>query len=257
MMLKKKVVLITGVSKGIGLSCLKLCLQNNAFVVGVSRSKTDFSFLKKNYQNQFKIISGDISKKSTLKKIINYNKKNKLHIDCLVNNAGIRFRKKFLKIDINDYKKVFENNFFSIVSLCQSLIKETIKNKKKISIVNLSSIVGSRGFDELSAYGSSKGALDAFTRCIAIEFSKQVKINNVCPGAFKTDRAIELMKERSKKTGKSIKKIEFETVKNLPLGRLQEPSELGSLVTFLSSQQSCGITGTTIQIDGGIYGGFF
>lgn len=242
MMLKKKVVLITGVSKGIGLSCLKLCLQNNAFVVGVSRSKTDFSFLKKNYQNQFKIISGDISKKSTLKKIINYNKKNKLHIDCLINNAGIRFRKKFLKIDINDYKKVFENNFFSIVSLCQSLIKETIKNKKKISIVNLSSIVGSRGFDELSAYGSSKGALDAFTRCIAIEFPKQVKINNVCPGFTKTSYF---------KKFKRKKKLYNWTIKNIPVGRWANSEEIANLILYLISDKSSYVTGQNFYIDGG------
>ena len=242
MMLKKKVVLITGVSKGIGLSCLKLCLQNNAFVVGVSRSKSILSFLKKNYQNQFKIISGDISKKSTLKKIINYNKKNKLHIDCLVNNAGIRFRKKFLKIDINDYKKVFENNFFSIVSLCQSLIKETIKNKKKISIVNLSSIVGSRGFDELSAYGSSKGALDAFTRCIAIEFSKQVKINNVCPGFAKTSYF---------KKFKRKKKLYNWTIKNIPVGRWADSEEIANLILYLISDKSSYVTGQNFYIDGG------
>jgi len=79
-----------------------------------------------------------------------------------------------------------------------------------------------------------------------------ITINNICPGAFKTDRAIELMMANSLKTGISIEEIEKNAVKNMPMGRYQEPEELGALVSFLASEHARGITGTTIQIDGGI-----
>ena len=74
-MLKNKVVLITGVSKGIGLSCLKLCLENNAYVIGISRGKFKQESLEKKYNKNLKILYGDITKKNTLKKISNFQKK--------------------------------------------------------------------------------------------------------------------------------------------------------------------------------------
>jgi len=84
-----------------------------------------------------------------------------------------------------------------------------------------------------------------------------ITINNVCPGAFKTDRAVELMLNESKITNKSIEEIEGISVCNLPLKRFQTPEELGNLVAFLASDIAKGITGTTIQIDGGIIRSLF
>jgi len=241
-MLKKKIVLITGVGKGIGLSCLKLCIENNAFVIGVTRSKKDYKDLNIIYKNNCKIILGDIRSSITLKKIINFQKKNKLFINSLVNNAGMRFRKSFLNTDIKEYKKVFEHNFFSIVRLSKIMIDLAIKNKKQISIVNLSSIVGSRGFDELSAYGSSKGALDAFTKCIAIEFPKYVKINNVCPGFTKTSYFDKFKKN---------KKLYNWTLKNIPVKKWANANEIAELIVYLVSDKSSYITGQNFYIDGG------
>ena len=241
-MLKKKIVLITGVGKGIGLSCLKLCIKNNAFVIGVTRSKKDYNDLNKAYKDNCKIILGDVRSKATLKKVIDFQKKNNLFINSLVNNAGIRFRKKFLNTDIKEYKNVFEHNFFSIVQICKAMISLAITKKKKISIVNLSSIVGSRGFDELSAYGSSKGALDSFTKCIAIEYPKYVKINNVCPGFTKTSYFDKF---------KDNKKLYNWTIKNTPVKRWADPEEIAELIVYLVSDKSSYITGQNFYIDGG------
>ena len=241
-MLKNKVVLITGVSKGIGLSCLKLCLENNAYVIGVSRGKFKQESLEKKYNKNLKILYGDITKKTTLKKISNFQKKKNFDINCIVNNAGMRFRKKFLKIDIKNYKKVFDNNFFSIVSLTQEYIKKAIKKNKIISIVNLSSIVGTRGFEELSAYGSSKGALDAFTKCIAVEFPKHVRINNICPGFTKSSYYQKF---------KRNKKLHNWTLKNIPIGRWADTDEIANLIIYLISNKSNYITGQNFYIDGG------
>ena len=121
-------------------------------------------------------------------------------------------------------------------------IIKAIKRKKKISIVNLSSIVGTRGFSELSAYGSSKGALDAFTKCIAVEFQKNVRINNVCPGFTKTSYY---------KKFKRNKKLHNWTLKNIPMGRWAETDEISNLIIYLISNKSNYITGQNFYIDGG------
>ena len=128
------------------------------------------------------------------------------------------------------------------MQLCKVMISLAITNKKKISIVNLSSIVGSRGFDELSAYGSSKGALDAFTKCIAIEYPKYVKINNVCPGFTKTSYFDKFKKN---------KKLYNWTIKNIPVKRWANPEEIAELIVYLVSDKSSYITGQNFYIDGG------
>jgi 3-oxoacyl-[acyl-carrier protein] reductase len=79
-----------------------------------------------------------------------------------------------------------------------------------------------------------------------------ITINNICPGAFKTDRAVELMAKTAQAQGITIDEVEQRAIKTMPLGRYQRPEELGDLVAFLCSELACGITGTTIQIDGGI-----
>ncbi len=79
-----------------------------------------------------------------------------------------------------------------------------------------------------------------------------ITVNNICPGAFMKDRVRELMLDQSKRTNKSIEELEKISISNLPLKRYQTPEELGDLVTFLASDLAEGITGTTIQIDGGI-----
>ena len=241
-MLSNKVVLITGVSKGIGLECMKLCLKKNAFVIGISRTKLNKKLLKiKNLKN-LEIIYGDITKEKTLDKILKFQKKNKLFVNCIVNNAGMRFRKKFLNIKIEEFKKVFDNNFYYIVSLTKQFIKIAIKKRKILSIVNISSIVGSRGFSELSAYASSKGALDSFTRSIAIEYPKNVRINNVCPGFTRTS----FYKKFKKK-----KKLYNWTLQNTPLRRWGKSEEISNLVAYLISDKSDFITGQNFYIDGG------
>ena len=95
MILKNKIILITGIGKGIGESVCKIALKEGAFVYGITRSKKDL----KKFENEKKLKSyiGDINNKNLLKKILADSKKNKRLINGIVNNAGIRLRKKFLK----------------------------------------------------------------------------------------------------------------------------------------------------------------
>ena len=126
--------------------------------------------------------------------------------------------------------------------MTKEFVKIAVKNKKVISIVNLSSIVGSRGFSQLSAYASSKGALDAFTRCVAVEYPKNVRINNVSPGFTKTSYY-----EKFKKN----KKLYNWTLNNTPMNRWANSKEVSNLIIFLISDESKYITGQNIYIDGG------
>ena len=184
MYLKNKNILITGAGKGIGLSCVIDCLNNGANVFALTRSKNDLKNLKK--QKNLYIFYGDVRNQNTLKKIFSFSKKIKSPINCLINNAGVRQRKKFNKITDKELKNLFEINFFSIFKLSQLFVKFLKKNQKG-SVVNIGSIVGTYGFSELSGYASSKKALEGLTKCLAVEMSgKNINFNCINPGFTKT-----------------------------------------------------------------------
>jgi NAD(P)-dependent dehydrogenase (short-subunit alcohol dehydrogenase family) len=171
-------------------------------------------------------------------------KKNSRPINCLINNAGLRFRKKFLKVNKLEIQKIFDVNFFSIFLIMQIFSKFVIKNKlSNPSIINISSIVGITGFDELSVYASSKNALSALTKSYAVEMSKfGIRANTVSPGFTKTSYY---------KKFKKNKKLYNWTLSRIPQKRWGESQEIAELICFVLSEKSKYLNGENISIDGG------
>ena len=143
-----------------------------------------------------------------------------------------------------DLKNIFDTNFISIFFLNQIFIKYLLKNKiNNASIVNMGSIVGKKGFIDLSGYASTKTALLGLTRCLAVEYAKNnYRFNIVSPGFTKTSYF-----EKFKKN----KKLYRWTKSKIPMSRWGKSSEISSLVNFLISDKSKYITGQEIFIDGG------
>ncbi len=237
-----KNVLITGAGKGIGENTVKLFLSKGYFVYALIKNKKDNKKFNK-YKN-IKIINGNVNNYKLIEKIFtNSNKDNKI-ITGLINNAGIRQRKKFLDIKDNDLNDVFKTNFFSIFKIMQLFSKNLIKKKFSGSIVNISSIVGQQGFDELSSYGSSKGALISLTKCFAVEMAKKkIRANSISPGFTKTSYFKSFKKDK--------KKLYLWTLSRIPQKRWGESHEISELIYFLISENSNYITGENINIDGG------
>ena len=240
-----KNVLITGAGKGIGESTVKLFISKGYFVYALIKDKKD-NVKFKNFKN-ISVINGNVQNIKLIKKIITNSNKNNKVITCLVNNAGIRQRKKFLDIKKDDLENVFQTNFFSIFQLMQLFSKNLLKKKLPGSIVNISSIVGQNGFDELSSYGSSKGALISLTKCFAVEMAKKnIRANSVSPGFTKTSFY--------KFFKKNKKKLYSWTLSRIPQRRWGKSEEISELIYFLISDNSQYITGENINIDGGWLG---
>ena len=122
-----------------------------------------------------------------IKQILVFSIKNKRLINGVINNAGIRQRRKFEKITEKEVNNVFKINFFSIFKIMQLYVKYCKRFKIKSSIVNIGSIVGETGFKELSGYSATKGALKSMTQCFAEEYAYQgIRANIVNPGFTKT-----------------------------------------------------------------------
>lgn len=239
MYLENKNILITGAGKGIGLSCVIDCLKNGANVFALTRSKNDLKNFKK--QKNLYIFYGDVRNQNILKKIFSFSKKIKSPINCLINNAGVRQRKKFSKITEKELKNLFEINFFSIFKLSQLFVK-FIKKNQRGSVINIGSIVGTYGFSELSGYASSKKALEGLTKCLAVEMrGKNINFNCINPGFTKTSYFNKFKK----------KKLYNWTLKKISMNRWAEAYEISKLVVFLASNNSSYINGEVINIDGG------
>jgi NAD(P)-dependent dehydrogenase (short-subunit alcohol dehydrogenase family) len=236
------VILITGAGKGIGFETLKLLSKNNSnIILALVRSKINLKQLK-NKGNIF-IFKGSVNSQKKIKQIFSFAKRKKLIINKLVNNAGERFRKDFIKIKKNEILKIFNTNFFSIFYLMQEFSKNLINKKKPGSIVNIGSIVGEHGFKQLSVYGSTKLALSALTKSFAVEMSKfNIRANCVEPGFTKTSYY---------KKFKTKKKLYQWTISRIPLLRWGESIEIAYLIDFLLSDKSSYITGESIKVDGG------
>ena len=235
------VIFISGVGKGIGLALLKYFIKKDIFVYGIVRTKSDLH--KFNKLKNCKVFYGDVRNIKLIKKIFYESKKDKNYIKAVVNNAGIRQRLKISKISKKNIQNIFDINFFSIFEIMKIFLEYSLKNKLKTSIVNIGSIVGLRGFDELCGYASTKGALKSLTESFAVENAKyNIRANVVNPGFFKTSYFNKFKKN---------KKLYKWTLSRIPLKRWGNSEEICGLVNFLISDESSYITGETINIDGG------
>lgn len=234
-------VLVTGAGKGIGYATVKYLLEKKYFVFALVKNSKDNNNFKPN--KNLKIFNGDVQNLKLIKKIFFKANQSKKTIRFLVNNAGIRQRIKFLKIKKKDIYKVFNINFFSIFNLMQIFTNNLIKKKLPGSIVNISSIVGKTGFDELSGYSSTKGALSSLTRCFAKEMVNfKIRANCISPGFTETSYFEKFKKKR---------KLYNWTLNKIPMHRWGKPDEIAKLIGFLLSDDSSYINGEDVNIDGG------
>jgi 3-oxoacyl-[acyl-carrier protein] reductase len=232
---------VTGAGKGIGRAVVDLALQKKQFIIALVKNKRD---LKSDKKKKLKVFYGDVTKPKHIDKIFTYCLKNQIYIKYLINNAGQRQRKPFLKINKSDLLKIFQVNFFSVFFIIQKYILYLNKIKKKGSVVNVGSIVGQLGFNCLTGYGSTKSAINGLTKSLTAEFTKEkLRFNVVNPGFTKSSFY--------KKFKTKDKKLYNWTLSRIPNKKWAEPIEIAKLIHFLCSDESSYINGESISIDGG------
>lgn len=229
--IKKKIIVISGTSSGIGFYLAKELLKYKCKVIGLSRKKTNIK--NKNFFNYF----GDILIEDDQKSFLEFLKIKYKKIDILINNAGVSKN----GYDLKDIKENVNTNFISTISLTKKLID--LMKKKGGSIINISSIASLYGFPNNPGYNASKAALNSMTKSLANDFAKyNIRCNSLLLGYFKSKMTI-----KSFKNSKSRKARERHTV----FQRWGKNKEVLGPVLFLSSDLSSYITGQNIIVDGG------
>jgi 3-oxoacyl-[acyl-carrier protein] reductase len=162
-------------------------------------------------------------------------------IDILVNNAGILKVGLYNELSSDDFQEILQINVIAPFKIISGVV-ESMKQKKFGRIINISSIWGQKSREGRSIYSSSKAALDALTKSLALEFaSYNVLINSVAPGYVDT----ELITKYN--TDLELEKIK----KTIPIQRFAKKIEISGLVKFLCSEENSYITGQIVTIDGG------
>jgi len=177
-----KNVIITGTSSGIGLELVKIFSKEDFKVISLSRSDLSIKPL-----NGVRHLNFDITDEKSVDKLIHIIKNEYGNIDILINNAGKLINKPFENISRDDLYSVFDVNVFGVFNLIQKLLPFFKKNSHVVNISSVGGLVGSSKFPGLTAYSSSKGALNILTEVLAEEFAESgPKFNSLSLGSVNT-----------------------------------------------------------------------
>lgn len=204
-----KVILVTGVSKGIGKSIVEVLLTSdeNAIVYGVARSEAPLKELKQKYSDRFFFVVGDITHDEVVRRLVNDAVQGHCKIDSLIANAGILEPIEDVNsIDVKAWKRLYDVNFFSIVSLVSYALPHLSETNGNLIFVSSGSSV--KPYYGQGAYGSSKAALNHFAMTIAEESSK-VKTISVAPGVVDTQMQVDIREKYGPRsmTAESLKRF--------------------------------------------------
>jgi len=246
MIIRDKVAIITGATRGIGREVALIFARHGASLVLSGQNKKLLIELKKELTkggSKCSIVSGDISSPITSKKLVEKAIDQYNRIDILVNNAGIITRTPSEKMSLDEWDKVIEVNLKGTLFTCLEVIP-FMKAQKYGKIINVSSSAAKCPHPNASAsYGVSKAGVLYLTRHFALEFASYgIYVNAVCPGPIETDMTKQWDPIYRKKV-----------MSKIPLGRLGKPIEVANVVLFLASGMSDFITGEAININGGTF----
>lgn len=239
----KKVILITGASRGIGRALAYGLAQDdsNIIIANYNKSEDKANELKDKLVSNGKnieIYKADVSKRNEVEDMVSFVIHKYGKIDVLINNAGISFVKMFTDVSDEDWNHVINTNLYSVFVTSQEVAKNMISRKSGV-IINISSIFGVIGASCESIYSVTKAGIDAMTKSLAKEFSySNIRVNSIAPGLIDTEMNNDLSED-------DIKALEDE----IPLGRMGRPEELVATVKMLI--ENTYITGQVIEINGG------
>ncbi len=236
-LLKSKVALITGAGRGIGKQIAENFAKNGAdliLVSNISKEIEEVAGIAMNYGVKAIALVADVSNYEEVKAVVDESFKTFKRVNILVNNASIITKTPIADLNISDWEKTFNVNFFGALYFCSELIKRMIE-KKEGTIINIASRVGLRGIPYFGAYCASKSALIRLADSISYECKKDgIRINTICPARVATKLSTDAFPEEDSSLWIS-------------------PKEIADTALFLASSLSKAINGEVFKVYGNLY----
>jgi 3-oxoacyl-[acyl-carrier protein] reductase len=245
-LLQNKVALITGGSRGIGATMVKLFAEHGAHVAFTYRSSAEQATAIANeaaaHGVTVKAYASDASSFEQTQEVVKQVLQDFETIDILVNNAGITRDNLLMRMTEANWDDVMNNNLKSIFNFTKAIMRPMLKARGG-SIINVSSIVGLKGNAGQANYAASKSGMIGFTKSIAQEVgSRNIRCNAIAPGFIATEM-----------TDKLDEKLKDAMVQSTALKRLGNTEEIAKVAVFLASDMSSYITGETLNTSGGMF----
>jgi 3-oxoacyl-[acyl-carrier protein] reductase len=242
--LQDKVALVTGASKGIGVSIAKhlaaagasVAVNYNSDRAGAERVVTEI------IRNGGKAIAvqGSLANEVDIRRIVAETRTEFGRLDILVNNAGVYDFKPLEEVTVDHFHWHFDTNVLGLILASQEAAKAFGNNGG--TIVNIGSVAATSGPATAVVYAATKGAVETITRTLANELgARGIRVNAVNPGMVATEGAGEIVKSDFRTA------VEAAT----PLGRIGVPDDIGPAVVFLASPDASWITGQSLLVAGG------
>lgn len=243
MRLKDKVVLLTGAASGMGESHARRVIAEGGCLLMSDIDEQAGSRLAAELGERAIFVKHDISSESQWENAVSAAIENYGRIDALVNNAGILTKGDIQSESVESLRRVLDVNvvgtWIGIRTVCPAMMEQGAG-----SIVNVSSQVGYRGWQDYSVYGCSKWAIRGLTKHMAKELAPHnIRVNAILPGA---------VEETGLFSGRMTPEAKESVLQSIPLGRFVTREQVSSLVVYLVSDESGSTTGTDNLIDGGV-----
>ena len=243
MLVKDKVILITGASRGIGRATAKILAENGAHVIVNYNSSENAAkeLVDELATNGYvaSIFKADVSSEDEVKKLFLFVKEKYGRIDVLINNAGIMKNSLIMMTKTQDFEKIVEINCKGLF-LCTRFFSKMMMKQKSGKIINTASIVGVYGNYGQTLYSASKSFVIGYTKASAKELGQYgITVNAVAPGFIESDM-----------TTNTSEEIRNDLMSKTALKRFGTPKDVAKVMLFLSSDLSDYVSGQIIGVDG-------
>lgn len=240
---KKRVVLVTGATGGLGTAMCKKLYEDGYKVVGNYHSEAKAKVWQEKLQAEgyaIDIYFGDVADYDSCGQMIEKISAEIGPVEILVNNAGITRDGAFRKMSFENWRAVIATNLDSVFNCTRHVINPMIESGWG-RIIQISSVNGQRGQFGQANYSAAKAGMHGFTKTLAMEVAnKGITVNTISPGYIGTDMVMAVKEE-----------IRNQIIAQIPVGRLGGTEEVAHLVSFLASDKASFITGANLSINGG------
>ena len=240
-----RVALVTGASRGIGEAIARRLASEGAQVVAAARSREALGRVVEEIRAAGGAATAaalDLSDPASIEAAVKEVLTSHGEISVLVNNAGVTEDNLILRMSRESWDRVLGTNLTGVFLLTQAVVKGMVR-KRYGRIVNVTSVVGLMGNAGQANYAASKAGLVGLTKSVARELaSRNITCNAVAPGFIATAMTDKMTEEAKAKLSGEI-----------PLARLGTPEDVAAAVAFLASEEASYITGTVVNVSGGLY----